>query len=264
MNAESIKCLLKDVRDGKISVEKALHQLKILPYRDLGFAKVDSHRTLRKGAPEAIFCQGKSVEEIVKIVDELAKAKAGVLATRANEEIFKAVKLRHPSARYFEKARAVVIKTDSNSQRVKRKKEKLVKRTILIITAGTSDIQVAEEAAVTAEFMSSRVKRIYDVGVAGIHRLFGSMEDLFKANVIIVVAGMEGALASVVGGIVECPVIAVPTSVGYGASFKGIAPLLTMLNSCAPGVAVVNIDNGYGAGYLASLINRVTSTKKSK
>ncbi len=255
--SDGVKELLKDVRAKKISVEKALHQLKILPYQDLGFAKVDSHRSLRKGVPEAIFCQGKSVEEIVRIVDELVKGKASVLATRANESIFKAVKLRYPKARYFERAMAIVIKTSSNLQRVKRKKEKL-KGGILVITAGTSDIQVAEEAAVTAEFMGSQVKSIYDVGVAGIHRLFDKTEELFKANVIIVVAGMEGALASVVGGIVECPVIAVPTSVGYGASFKGVAPLLTMLNSCAPGVAVVNIDNGYGAGYLASLINRRT------
>lgn len=256
MNIQSVKNLLKDVRAKKISVEKALRRLKILPYQDLGFAKVDSHRTLRKGSPETVFCPGKSVEEIVKIVDELAKDNSSVLATRANEAIFQAVKLRHPKARYFEKARAVIIKTSSNLQLVKRKKEKSVKGRILVITAGTSDIQVAEEAAVTAEFMGNRVKKLYDVGVAGIHRLLDKTEELFKANVIIVVAGMEGALPSVVGGIVECPVIAVPTSVGYGASFKGIAPLLTMLNSCAPGVAVVNIDNGYGAGYLASLINK--------
>ncbi len=258
MDADSLRKLLKDVRDGGISLEKALRQLKALPYHDLGFAKVDTHRALRKGFPETIFCPGKSTEEIVKIIDKLLTEKADVLATRAGQEVFRTVKESYPQARYFDKARAIVIKKEKKVG--KRKTGRSLSRaagTILIVTAGTSDIPVAEEAVVTAEFMGSKVKKIYDVGVAGIHRLFDKSGELLKAKVIIVVAGMEGALASVVGGMVGCPIIAVPTSIGYGAGFQGIAPLLTMLNSCAPGVAVVNIDNGYGAGYLASLIIHV-------
>ena len=259
MNIESMKDILQDVRTKKISVKKALQQLKTLPYQNLGFARVDTHRALRKGFPETIFCEGKSTDEIVKIVGRLVTGKADVLATRASRDVFQAINVRYPQARYFEKARAVIIKKEGMPRRGKRKRARSPLRaagTVLVITAGTSDIPVAEEAVVTAEFMGSKVKKLYDVGVAGIHRLFDRSEDILKAKVIIVVAGMEGALASVVGGMVGCPVIAVPTSIGYGASFQGIAPLLTMLNSCAPGIAVVNIDNGYGAGYMASLILR--------
>ena len=257
MNRESVKDLLEAVRAKKISIEKAFQQLKTLPYQNLGFARVDTHRSLRKGFPETIFCQGKSEEEIVKIIDRMVSEKADVLATRAGRDTFRAVKEHYPQARYFEKAGAIVIKSEKKTGKGKRRKSPLrAAGTILVITAGTSDISVAEEAAVTAEFMGGKVKKIYDVGVAGIHRLLDVSGELVKAKVIIVVAGMEGALASVVGGMVGCPVIAVPTSIGYGASFQGIAPLLTMLNSCAPGVAVVNIDNGYGAGYMASLILR--------
>lgn len=257
MNRESVKDLLRDVRAKKISIEKGLQQLRTLPYQNLGFARVDTHRALRKGFPETIFCEGKSTEEIVKIIDNLVGEKADVLATRASRDVFQAVKECYPQALYFEKARAIIVKKKERTKRGKGKQVRAPLRdagTVLVVTAGTSDIPVAEEAAVTAEFTGSEVKKLYDVGVAGIHRLFDRSEELLKAKVIIVVAGMEGALASVVGGMVGCPVIAVPTSIGYGASFQGIAPLLTMLNSCAPGVAVVNIDNGYGAGYMASLI----------
>ncbi len=258
MDADSLKELLREVRTGRTSIDKAFRRLKALPYQNLGFARVDTHRSLRKGFPETIFCQGKSTEEIVKIVDRLVKEKIDVLATRADRTVFQAVQECSPRAHYFEKARAIVVKKETKVR--KRKTGKSPSRaggTILVITAGTSDIPVAEEAVVTAEFMGSKVKKIYDVGVAGIHRLFDKSGEILKAKVIIVVAGMEGALASVVGGMVQCPVIAVPTSIGYGASFRGIAPLLTMLNSCAPGIAVVNIDNGYGAGYMASLIARI-------
>lgn len=254
MNIESVEDILQDVRAKKISIEKALQQLKTLPYQNLGFARVDTHRSLRKGFPETIFCEGKSTDEIIKIIGRLVAEKAGVLATRASQDIFQAIKARYPQARYFEKARAIIIKREKRGKKKRVKSPLRAAGTVLVITAGTSDIPVAEEAVVTAEFMGSKVKKIYDVGVAGIHRLFDKSEEILKAKVIIVVAGMEGALASVVGGMVGCPVIAVPTSIGYGASFQGIAPLLTMLNSCAPGIAVVNIDNGYGAGYMASLI----------
>ncbi|NOX96756.1 MAG: nickel pincer cofactor biosynthesis protein LarB [Nitrospirae bacterium] len=255
MDTDSLKQLLKEVRAGKVSTEKAFRKLKSLPYQNLGFARVDTHRSLRKGFPETIFCQGKATDEIVKIIDRLVREKIDVLATRATETVFQAVKEYHPHACYFEKAGVIVIKKESKTKKRRTKKSPLrTKGTILVITAGTSDIPVAEEAVVTAEFMGSKVKKVYDVGVAGIHRLFDQRGELLKAKVIVVVAGMEGALASVVGGMVECPVIAVPTSIGYGANFQGVAPLLTMLNSCAPGIAVVNIDNGYGAGYMASLI----------
>jgi len=255
MDTNSLKQLLKEVRTGKISPEKAFRKLKTLPYQNLGFARVDTHRALRKGFPETIFCQGKSTDEIVKIIDRLVREEIDVLATRADQAVFRVVKEHCPEARYFEKAGAIVIKKERKAKKRKTKKSLLRPGgKILVITAGTSDIPVAEEAVVTAEFMGSKVKKIYDVGVAGIHRLFDKRGEILKAKVIVVVAGMEGALASVVGGMVGCPVIAVPTSIGYGANFQGVAPLLTMLNSCAPGIAVVNIDNGYGAGYMASLI----------
>ncbi len=219
-----------------------------LPYEDLGFAKVDHHRYLHKGFPEVIFCPGKTVEQIVEIIRRLIGSGGTILATRAEPAVYEAVHKEFSDAQYHPVARAVVIKGSDSSEPV---------GCVGIVSAGTADVPVAEEAALTAELMGSRVNRLYDVGVAGIHRLLDNWEKLNQARVLVVVAGMEGALASVVGGISACPVIAVPTSVGYGANFGGLAPLLTMLNSCATGVTVVNIDNGFGAGYTAALINRL-------
>lgn len=248
MDAESLKKLLEGVKNGEVGIDEALGELKKLPFEDLGFAKVDHHRNLRNGFPEVIYSQGKTLEHIKAIVLKLVERDNNIMATRASREVFDAVREVVPDSIYYEAARIVVVK-----------KRDIVTsdKVIAVVTAGTSDIPVAEEAAVTAETMGNMVNRIYDVGVAGIHRLFARTDDLMKANVLIVVAGMEGALASVVGGIVDKPVIAVPTSIGYGASFGGLAPLLTMLNSCASGVGVVNIDNGFGAGYLASMINKL-------
>lgn len=250
MDIDVIKKLLEDYKSGEVSIHDVLEKIRELPYKDIGFAKVDSHRKIRCGFPEVIFCPGKTPEQVVKIAEHIISGKNDLLATRASMEIYEAVSREFPEAVYHEQARAITI------QKTRRK---LRKGLILIITAGTSDIPVAEEARVTAEIMGNAVQVLYDAGVAGIHRLMKSHGELLKANVIIVVAGMEGALASVVGGLVDCPVIGVPTSIGYGASFYGVAPLLSMLNSCASGVSVVNIDNGFGAAYVASLINR---TKK--
>ena len=242
-----MKKILEDYKAGKVGLEDVLEKMKSLPYEDLEFAKIDTHRALRKGFPETIFCQGKTIPQIIKILEVMVKRDHSILATKANKKIFTAVKKIYPDAEYNELAKTMVIKREQ----LKPKKGK-----ILVITAGTSDISVAEEAVVTAELMGNKVEKAYDVGVAGVHRLFDIKDRIFDANVIIVIAGMEGALASIVGGLTASPVIAVPTSVGYGASFKGIAPLLTMMNTCAEGVVVVNIDNGFGAGYFASLINR--------
>ena len=242
-----MKKILQDFKAGKIDLAEVLEKIKSLPYKDLDFAKIDTHRSLRKGFPETIFCQGKTTSQILKIFEEMSKRNHSILATKADKKIFTAVKKRYPEAEYNELAKTIVIR---------REKLKPKKGKILVITAGTSDIPVAEEAVETAELMGNKVEKAYDVGVAGIHRLFDIKDKVFDANVIIVVAGMEGALASIVGGLASRPVIAVPTSIGYGASFKGIAPLLTMMNSCAEGIVVVNIDNGFGAGYFASLINR--------
>ena len=242
-----MKKILQDYKAGKIDLVEVLDKIKSLPYKDLDFAKIDTHRPLRKGFPETVFCKGKTIPQIISIIKEMVKRDHSVLATKANKSIFNAVKKLYPEAVFNDHAKTIVIK----NKKINQKKGK-----ILVITAGTSDIPVAEEAVVTAELMGSKVEKVYDVGVAGVHRLFDIKDKIFEANVIIVVAGMEGALASIVGGLASRPVIAVPTSVGYGASFKGIAPLLTMLNSCAEGVVVVNIDNGFGAGYFASLINR--------
>ena len=247
MDIDIIKRLLEDYKAGEASINNVLGKIKELPYKDIGFAKVDSHRKIRCGFPEVIFCIGKTTEQVVKIVEHIVAGGNDMLATRASMEIYEAVSGKYPEAVYNEQARTITIR------KTRRKPHKGL---ILIITAGTSDIPVAEEARVTAEIMGNNVKVLYDVGVAGIHRLMKSHGELLKANVIIVVAGMEGALASVVGGLVDCPVIGVPTSIGYGASFFGVAPLLSMLNSCAAGVSVVNIDNGFGAAYAASLINR--------
>ena len=224
-----------------------MHQLKGLPFEDLGYAKIDSHRCIRTGVPEVIYSEGKTIPQIQGIVRRISQHHCNILATRASREVFEGIQKVKVECQYHETARIVVI----NPQPV----EKV--GNIAVVCAGTSDIPVTEEAAVTAEMLGNRVVRIYDVGVAGIHRVLDAREELFQANVAIVVAGMEGALASVVGGLVSCPVIGVPTSVGYGASFGGIAALLSMLNSCASGVSVVNIDNGFGAGYQASLINKI-------
>lgn len=242
-----MKKILKDYKAGKVDLAEVLEKIKLLPYEDLGFAKIDTHRALRKGFPETLFCQGKTTSQILTILESMAKRDHSILATKADKKIFTAIKNVYTDAEYNELAKTIVIKREQ----LKPKKGK-----ILVITAGTSDIPVAEEAIVTAELMGNTVEKAYDVGVAGIHRLFDIKDKIFEANVIIVIAGMEGALASIVGGLTASPVIAVPTSVGYGASFKGIAPLLTMMNTCAEGVVVVNIDNGFGAGYFASLINR--------
>jgi len=244
---EKIEKILKDFKSGKIEITEVLDKLKFLPFEDLGFAKIDTHRSLRKGFPETVFCQGKTISQILKILEVMSKHNHNILGTRADKEVYDAVRKVYEDVEYNEAAKTFVIKKE---------KVKLKKGKILILTAGTSDIPVAEEAAVTAQVMGNKVDKLYDVGVAGVHRLLTHKEKILKANVIIVVAGMEGALASVVGGLTSKPVIAVPTSVGYGASFKGIAPLLTMLNSCSPGIVVVNIDNGFGAGYFASLINK--------
>ncbi|NLZ38061.1 MAG: nickel pincer cofactor biosynthesis protein LarB [Firmicutes bacterium] len=247
MDKKYLRSLLTNVQNSDLTVEEALERLRHLEFEDLGFAKLDHHRALRQGFPEVIFCPGKTTEQIVKIAERMAETTNNVLATRAEPHVFDALKKVFPDAEYHQLPKAVV---------VNRQPEKETGM-VLIVAAGTADLPVAEEAALTARLMGSRVERLYDVGVSGIHRLFAGVDKLAAANVIVVVAGMEGALASVVGGLVDKPVIAVPTSVGYGANFGGIAPLLTMLNSCATGVAVVNIDNGFGGGYTAALINRL-------
>ena len=246
MYEQKIKNIMLEVSNKKLGIDKAIKKLKFLPFEDLGFAKIDHHRALRKGFPEVVFCQNKTTEQVVNIVRKLAEKNADVIATRATEEMFKEVKKHIKKAQFNKISKTIII-----NQNTKTKKGR-----ILILSAGTSDITVAEEAAVVAEAMGNNVERLYDVGVAGLHRLLSNKEKLNDANVLIIVAGMDGVLPSVVSGLFGKPIIAVPTSVGYGASFKGIAPLLTMLNSCSPGVVVVNIDNGFGAGYFASLINK--------
>ena len=248
MNAASIRKLFEQVRRGTISPDDAVDRLRHLPFENLGFARVDHHRALRAGMPEVILGEGKTPAQVAKIFARLAKHGGNVLATRTNEKQFAAVKKLVRGAEYREAARAIVLERDP---------KKYGKGTIAVVSAGTSDIPVAEEAVVTAEVMGNQVQHFYDVGVAGIHRLLANREALTRARVVIVCAGMEGALPSVVGGLVGVPVIAVPTSVGYGSSFKGLAALLGMLNSCASNVSVVNIDNGFGAGYVASVINRL-------
>ncbi|NLO83398.1 MAG: nickel pincer cofactor biosynthesis protein LarB [Clostridiales bacterium] len=249
MQADYLKNILEDVKAGRRTVDEALEDLKYLPFEDLGFAKVDHHRQLRNGYPEVIYCQGKRLDHIQAIVERmLARGQVNILATRANRAVYEAIKKVASDAEFHELAGIVT---------VRRVQIPPMKGKIAVVSAGTADLPVAEEAAVTAEVLGNKVERVYDVGVAGIHRLMAKARMLNEANVIIVVAGMEGALASVVGGLVDKPVIAVPTSVGYGANFGGLSALLCMLNSCASGVAVVNIDNGFGAGYMASTINRL-------
>ncbi|HKN32833.1 MAG TPA: nickel pincer cofactor biosynthesis protein LarB [Terriglobales bacterium] len=248
LNADSIRKLFDDVRSGNLSPDDAVERLRHLPFEDLGFAKVDHHRALRAGMPEVIFGQGKTPAQVAGIFARLAQHNRNVLVTRADEKQFVSVKKKTPRAEYRSLARAILLKRDC---------KKYGKGKIAVVSAGTSDIPVAEEAVVTAEAMGNDVEPLYDVGVAGIHRLLANRNSLTTARVVIVCAGMEGALPSVVGGLVGVPVIAVPTSVGYGAAFKGVAALLGMMNSCASNVSVVNIDNGFGAGYVASLINRL-------
>lgn len=239
-----IKCLT-EVAQGSLTPEEAYQELVDLPYKDIGFAKVDFHREIRNGSSEVIYCPGKTIEQIVEIFKTLLTHSKNVMATRASEDIYKAVVAAIPTAKYHKMAKIISVRNEIKSTQGK----------IGVISAGTADMPVAEEAAITAEIMGSTVERIYDVGVAGIHRLFARREEILSCRVIVVVAGMEGALASVVGGLVSQPVIAVPTSVGYGVNFQGLAPLLSMLNSCASGIGVVNIDNGFGAGVLAHRIN---------
>jgi len=248
LNAESVRKLFEDVRRGVVTPDDAVARLRHLPFEDLGFAKVDHHRALRAGMPEVIFGERKTPAQVAAIFGKLAKHDGNVLATRADEKQFAAVKKKVRRAEYRPLARAIVLERDQ---------KKYGKGIITVVSAGTGDIPVAEEAVVTAELMGNEVQLLYDVGVAGVHRLLANRDVLSKARVLIVCAGMEGALPSVVGGLVGVPVIAVPTSVGYGASFKGLTALLGMMNSCASNVSVVNIDNGFGAGYVASLINRL-------
>jgi hypothetical protein len=248
MNPEYIKKILNSVKEGKIDIDAAMDELKNLPYSDLGYAKVDHHRTLRRGYPEVIFCAGKTPMQIQGIVKNMLPHGSNILGTRASVEAFQAVKEICPSTVYNELGRTISINQADLE---------LTKTYIAIITAGTSDIPVAEEAAVTCEIFGNKTERLFDVGIAGIHRLYDKIEILRKAKVLIVIAGMEGALPSVVGGLVDKPVIAVPTSIGYGAAFEGLAALLGMLTSCTSGIGVVNIDNGFGAAYLASMINKI-------
>lgn len=249
MHSSIIENILKDVSEGKLEVAQALERLKHLPYEDLGCATIDHHRALRQGFPEVIFGQGKTVAQMQTIITALLEKGGNVLATRVNAAKGAKLKELFPAAVYHSDARALTIEQHPVEMRGKGK--------ILVVCAGTSDIKVAAEAVLTARLMGNEVEKVYDVGVAGLHRLLARRGTLNEAAVVIVVAGMEGALPSVVGGLVQKPVIAVPTSVGYGASFGGVAALLGMLNSCASGVTVVNIDNGFGAAYAASLINRV-------
>jgi len=248
MNAKEVEKLLTEVKKGETSIEEALVVLKNFPYTDLGFARIDHHRELRTGYPEIIYCAGKSVEQVREIFRVMAEMENNVIGTRANQEMYEAVRSISTDVVYYPMARIISLQ---------RNKPKPVESRIAIITAGTSDMPVAEEAAITAELLGNNVLRIYDAGVAGIHRLVDKLPEIRNCRVIIVIAGMEGALASVVGGLVDKPVIAVPTSVGYGANFGGISALLAMLTSCSTGITVVNIDNGFGAGFAASMINKM-------
>ncbi len=250
MDTKILKQLLEDVKTGDATVETAMKKLRSLPFESLEYANIDHHRAIRCGMPEVIYCPGKTTEQIVEIFSRLAQQKNNVLATRTDEKTYEEIRKQFPQSIFEKDARAITLRQEEPKDKVGR---------IVLISAGTADIPIAEEARVTAELLSQNVETIYDVGVAGLHRLLSHCEQIQQANVVIVVAGMEGALASVVGGLVAVPVIAVPTSVGYGASFAGVAPLLTMLNSCAAGVCVVNIDNGFAAGYIASIINGQTS-----
>ena len=248
MTPKNIRQILEAVGSGELNIDSALEQLKDLPFSEMGFAKIDNHRELRTGYPEVILCEGKTIEQSEDIIKLMYQRGSNVLATRVQEALWEHIDGLYPEARYNKAARTIAI-----CQNI----VPVASTYITIVTGGTADIPVAEEAAVTAEVLGNKVERVYDVGVAGIHRLFNRLDLIRGARVNVVVAGMEGALPSVVGGLVDKPVIAVPTSIGYGANFKGLSALLTMLNSCAAGISVVNIDNGFGAGFLASKINRI-------
>jgi NCAIR mutase (PurE)-related protein len=247
MTPEHIRNILEAVQQGTQNVDAALEQLKELPFTDMGFAKIDNHRQLRTGYPEVIFCLGKTIEQCAEIIRLMYRQKSNILATRVPAELYQRIRGIYPKAVYNDVAHTLVVRWHEVP---------ITTSYISIVTAGTADIPVAEEAAVTAEQFGNKVERIFDVGVAGIHRLYSRLDLIRGGRVIVAVAGMEGALPSVLGGLVDKPVIAVPTSVGYGANFNGLSALLAMLNSCAAGISVVNIDNGFGAGYLASLINK--------
>jgi len=250
MDPSDLKRLLDDVADRRVSAEDAARRLATLPYEDLGFAKIDHHRALRRGFPEVVFGAGKTAEQIVAIVERIATRGQSVLVTRTTADVYEGVRARHPAARFETAARCLTLEGASRTALAGR---------IAVVCAGTSDLPVAEEAAVTAAFFGATVDRVYDAGVAGLHRLLENMGQIRQADVVVAVAGMEGALPSVVAGLVDVPVIAVPTSVGYGAAFHGLAALLGMLTACASGIGVVNIDNGFGAAYLAASIVRLRS-----
>jgi len=249
MDVNLLKDLLQKIKDGTIEIDEAIQKLKLLPFEDIGFASIDHHRHLRRGFPEVIYGRGKKVEEIITIIEKMVDKEENVLITRLTDNKATIIKKHFSSSDYYPKSRILTIEVRPIERRGKGK--------ILVISAGTADIPVAEEAVITATFMGNDVETLFDVGVAGLHRLLQNKDTIMNASVIVVVAGMEGALPSIVGGLVDKPVIAVPTSTGYGASFRGLSALLGMLNSCAAGVTVVNIDNGFGAGYAASLINRL-------
>lgn len=251
MDEAKLRSLIAKYGAGKMSLDVLIREIKIEPFSNLEFACVDQHRSIRQSLPEVIFCNGKTSEQVIKIARSILENKNDLLATRASFSLYKSLKKAFPKAKYNKEAGAITV-------RIRPKK---LKEGILVVSGGTSDISVAEEACLTAEMMGHKARRLYDVGVAGIHRLFKSTREILSANVLVAVAGMDGVLPSVVAGIVDVPVIAVPTSRGYGANFQGLAPLLTMLNSCAPGVSVVNIDNGFGAGYMAGLINNLAVKK---
>jgi pyridinium-3,5-biscarboxylic acid mononucleotide synthase len=248
MNASEIKNILNAVKSGQTGVDEAFEAFRNFPYTDLGFARIDHHREIRTGYPEIVYCAGKTIEQVKEIFRVMSERENNVVGTRATPEMYESVKSVLPDAEYHEMARIISLS---------KKKGEVPETKIAVITAGTSDMPVAEEAAVTAELLGNRVVRIYDAGVAGIHRLVDKLPEIRNCKVLIVIAGMEGALASVVGGLVDKPVIAVPTSVGYGANFGGVSALLAMLTSCSAGVTVVNIDNGFGAGFTASMINKL-------
>lgn len=247
MERKHIEGILKSVASGELDINEAISRFETLPFEDIGFANIDNHRNIRSGYPEVVFCQGKTSEQVAEIMFRLSQDNDNVMGTRASKAQYEIVQKLLPDAVYYEDARIIL----SRKKEAPKEEEYIV-----VVTAGTADIPVAEEAALTAEIMGNNVQRVYDVGVAGIHRLFAKLEVIRNANVVIVVAGMEGALASVVGGMVERPVVAVPTSIGYGSNLGGLSALLSMLNSCANGVGIVNIDNGFGAGYLAAVINK--------
>jgi len=248
MNAEELKKILQDVQGKKLKIDDALKMLEDFPYSDLGFAKIDHHREIRTGYPEIVYCEGKTTDHVKKICEHMYKKGGNIIATRANQTMFNALKKTISTAKFNKQARIIS---------VQQKKPEITKTHIAVVTAGTSDIPVAEEAAVTAELLGNKVERVFDAGVAGLHRLVDKISVLRSAKVVVVIAGMEGALASIIGGLINRPIIAVPTSIGYGANFNGVSALLAMLTSCANGVSVVNIDNGFGAGFNASMINKL-------